>query len=390
MVYDMKKSVRYAALLSSLAVGTYGATAQLYAADVHSAIKGRVHAHAVVSNKGAMRVAPSAQHSLQQVKSVVATDAKAIAKPDDAALAVKVNLHPAHKPLPEQWYTGSLYSPSPALPAPGMVAVEPYITAGLPAGAYDSNGRLNTKKFAGGQHNITQFSLLKYGLTDHLSLYLLPTYGYSWGAHAKPSGLKFNDLPVEFQYRFTPHYTPSFSVYLGVNTPTGDYSNLANASEGVGQGVWAIRYGVHTQFALPFFKHAMRIRMWAQARQPVTTARLRNITSFGTERGFVGRGHVGPYGNEGGSIELGFTKKWVFALDLYHTWSASMSARGYNTRTGEKVYNRSGWAGAFNVGPGIEYNWTANVGGIIGAILPVVGHNTSRSISPQCAVFAMF
>ncbi|MCT6855985.1 MAG: hypothetical protein M3Z59_06185, partial [Bombella apis] len=29
----MKKSVRYAALLSSLVAGTYGATAQLYAAD---------------------------------------------------------------------------------------------------------------------------------------------------------------------------------------------------------------------------------------------------------------------------------------------------------------------------------------------------------------------
>lgn len=294
----------------------------------------------------------------------------------------------ADKPLPEQWYTGSIYSPSPALPAPGMIALEPYVAAGLPAGAFGSNGHLN--KNVGSQKSISQYTLFKYGLTSHLSLYLLPDYSYSWGNHAKRSGLKFNDLPVEFEYRLTPHYTPSVSVYLGFNAPTGDYSNLANASEGVGQGAWFIRYGLHTQFALPFFKHAMRIRLWAQGRQPVTSARLRNISSYGTEMGFSGRAHPGPFGNEGGSIELGITKRWVFAMDLYHTWSSSTTLRGYNRNTGMNIHSRTGWSGAFNVGPAIEYNFSADVGALVGVILPVAGHNTTRSISPQCAVFAMF
>lgn len=294
----------------------------------------------------------------------------------------------ADKPLPEQWYTGSLYSPSPALPTPGMIAVEPYVASSLPAGAFNSKGHLD--KNVGSQKSISQFSLFKYGLTSHLSFYLLPAYSYSWGNHAKPSGLKFNDLPVEFQYRLTPHYTPSVSVYLGFNAPTGDYSNLANASEGVGQGAWFIRYGLHTQFALPFFSHAMRIRLWAQARQPVSSARLRNISSYGTEKGFAGRAHPGPFGNEGGSAEFGITKRWVFALDLYHTWSSSTTVRGVNRNTGAGVHARTGWSGAFNVGPAIEYNFSSSVGAVAGVILPVAGHNTARAIQPQCAVFAMF
>ncbi|MXV45114.1 hypothetical protein GS501_08705 [Saccharibacter sp. 17.LH.SD] len=270
-----------------------------------------------------------------------------------------------------------------------MIAVEPYVAAGVPAGTFNSNGHLKTHH-AGGQDSISQSTLFKYGLTSHLSFYLLPTYSYSWGGHAKPSGMKFNDLPVEFQYRLTPHYTPSISLYLGFQAPTGDYSNLANASEGVGQGGWFIRYGAHTQFALPFFKHAMRVRLWVQARQPVTDARLRNISSYGTSNGFKGVAHPGAFGNDGGSVELGITKRWVFALDLYHTWSASSSVRGINRFTREQIHTRTGWSGAFNVGPAIEYNFTADVGAIAGVILPVAGHNTSRSIQPQCAVFAMF
>lgn len=292
------------------------------------------------------------------------------------------------QPLPEQWYTGSLYSPSPALPGAGMIALEPYVTAGLPAGAFDSKGNLNKK--VGSQKSVSQFILFKVGITNHLSLNMLPTYSYSWGNHSKRSGLKFNDFPFEFQYRLTPHYTPSITVYLGANAPTGDYTNLANASEGVGQGVWAIRYGLHTQFALPFFNHAMRVRLWAQARQPVSSARLRNVTSYGTGNGFAGRGHVGPYGNDGGALEFGITRRWVFALDLYHTWAASTEVRGYNRTTGARIRSRSGWSGAFNVGPAIEYNFSSSVGAVAGVILPVAGHNTSRSISPQCAVFAMF
>ncbi|MBA5727865.1 hypothetical protein [Bombella mellum] len=373
----MKKSVRYAALLSSLFAGTYyGASAKLYAADA-----------AVAANAGSQTGAGSTgtvEGTARPVAGTATHDA-AVQQP-----VVSIAEKPAPKPLPEQWYTGSLYSPSPALPAPGMIAVEPYVAAGLPAGAFDSNGHLNTRKGAGGQHSISQFSLAKYGITDHLSIYLLPTYSYSWGNHTKHSGLKFNDLPVEFQYRLTPHYTPSITLYFGVNTPTGDYKNLSNASEGVGQGVWALRYGVHSQFALPFFSHAMRVRLWAQVRHPVASTKLRNITSYGTEKGFTGRGHAGPYGNEGGSVELGITKKWVFALDLYHTWATSSSVNGYNVYSRKYINSRTGWSGAFNVGPGIEYNWTSSVGGIVGVILPVAGHNTSRSISPEAAVFAVF
>lgn len=188
----MKKSVRYAALLSSLFAGTYSVSANLYAADATVA----ANAGSQTDDKSAKKAGKTAQPVKVSATGGASSQGAVTQQP-----VVSIAEKPGPKPLPEQWYTGSLYSPSPALPVPGMIAVEPYVAAGLPAGAFDSNGHLNTRKGAGGQHSITQFSLAKYGITKNLSIYLLPTYSYSWGNHSKPSGLKFNDLPVEFQYR---------------------------------------------------------------------------------------------------------------------------------------------------------------------------------------------
>ncbi|WP_236646493.1 hypothetical protein [Aristophania vespae] len=289
--------------------------------------------------------------------------------------------------LPEQWYTGTLFAPSPALTDADSYTIEPYVSVNVPKGAYNSSGTLK-KNHA--QTSVSQFTASYYGITDQLTLYASPAYSYSWGDHSPHSGVKFNDLPVELQYRLTSHETPSVTVYLGFDAPLGSYSNLGNANEGVGTGVWDLRYGVQAQVVYPFFQRVMRIRMWAAATQPLSSVRLRNISSYGTETGFKGRGYSAQTGNEGFSLEFGLTKRWVFALDLYHEWSASSEVKGIYRQTKERYYSRTGWSGLFNVGPALEYGWSPDIGAIAGVILPVAGHNASRDVQAQCAVFVSF
>lgn len=295
---------------------------------------------------------------------------------------------PKDKPLPEQWFTGSLYAPSPSLPEAGMIAWEPYIAANVPNGSFTSNG--HHSKANGGQKNVNQAMFIEYAITDHLTVYSLPTYSYAWGDHKDSSGVQFSDVPLEFRYRVTPGYTPSLTFYLGFNAPAGNYSSLKHASDGVGTGAWFVRYGVHSQFSLPFFAHVMRVRLWAEARTPVTSPHLKDISSYNTDVGFRGVAHVGSLGDEGGALEFGLSRKWVFGLDLYHSWSASNTVKGVNRLTNERIHTRSGWTGNFNVGPALEYSWNPDFGAICGVIMPVVGHNTSRALQPQCAISGTF
>ncbi|TPW33746.1 hypothetical protein [Oecophyllibacter saccharovorans] len=320
----------------------------------------------------------------------------------------KVSKSPAV--VPEQWYTGSLASPSPALPEAGLWGVEPYVGGMAPHGEFDPRGHYTNKK-GDGPNGFQQFTLTEYSVTNHVTLYVLPSYTYTWGNGTHhSSGLQINDFPMEVKYRIGPNYSPSLTISIGANAPVGRYSNLHNAQEGVGTGAWIARFGVETQLVFPFFNHQQRIRGWAMEREPFTSTSIRNASVYngmsnpfngGSWKGFRGTGHPGAFGNEGVSWEGGLTRGWLLALDLYHTWSAGTQYGGRFTGdmarlrslglpTGHVHSHKTPWSGAFRVAPAIEYNWSGSWGAIAGCDIPVVGHNTSAALTPEAAVFYVF
>ncbi|QDH13454.1 hypothetical protein E3E12_03715 [Formicincola oecophyllae] len=328
------------------------------------------------------------------------------AAPEKGATLVPARQTPAAPPPaePEQWYTGSLASPSPALPAPGLWGFEPYFSGTVPLGQFADTGKRVTKKGKGGPNGFSQFTLSEYSITNHLTFYMLPTYSYSWGNGTHhSSGLRINDLPMEFKYRIGEHYSPSLTISIGANAPVGKYQKLHNSQEGVGTGAWIARFGVETQLVFPFFNHMQRIRGWAMAREPFTSTSVKGMSVYGTQNGFEGTGHAAAFGNEGVSWEGGLTREWLLALDLYHVWSAGTRYTGHYTSRaagiaagfanyhGQHIHSRhTPWGTQFRVAPAIEYNWTPAWGAIMGVDLPVMGHNMSANISPQAAVFYTF
>lgn len=298
------------------------------------------------------------------------------------------------KPLPEQWYTGGLTSPSPAFPK-GMFGSEPYLIGSLPAGSYNGKGSIVPGTHSKGISNV---EFMKGAITNHLSIQMQPGYSYSSPNRkgGRGSGVEFDDLPIDFEYRLTKDYSPSLSLDLGFQAPSGNYSNLTDTSQGVGSGAWTLRYGAIFQMVRPFFRHQMRLRVWAMGRTPVTSAHLKNINSYTGDvagmglQGFRGNAHPGPYGNNGFSMEFGITRELLVACDFFQNWASSTRISGYNSNTHTRVNGHTGWSESYNVGPALEYNFTGDLGAIIGATLPVAGHNTSRTISPQLAIWGDF
>lgn len=299
--------------------------------------------------------------------------------------------------LDNQWYTGSLLSPSGAANQAGGLFIEPYFVYNQPLGSYNSAGNLTplhprAKTF-------TNYTLFKYAITDNLSVQTLPTFSYTWIKGARNGGMQFNDLPLEFQYRiidedhtqnYAPLTRPSFSVFLGMIAPTGNYNNLSRATEGVGSGVWTMRFGLQSQssWQMPDDR-PLRLRLWAVGRQPLNSVNIHGITSYGTNTGYRGNVYPGLYGNSGFSMEYGITQEWTLAFDGVFNWSRGNRITGaYDDAPIQRRITAA--SHSLQIAPAVEYNWSPNYGIIAGAAIVVDGHNTNKTVQPQIAINSAF
>ncbi|MCE2575136.1 hypothetical protein [Komagataeibacter sp. FNDCR2] len=293
----------------------------------------------------------------------------------------------------DQWYTGSLISPSGALTEKGTFAWEPYFYYSQPFGYLDQAGR--SQPLGDRAHSVSSLTLYKYSITDSISLQMTPTISYGWRrGHGTTSGLKMGDLPVDVMWRYLDadpeRHIPALSLFAGVAFPTGDYSRLGRDEDGVGTGAYTFRVAMTEQstYILPGH-HALRLRMWGTFRRALTQARIADTSSYGTSAGFRGLAHPGMYGESGFSLEYGISQKWVIAMDLARDWANGAVVRGY-TAQGKYQHMVGDASGDWVIAPAVEYNWSPRFGVIVGVTAMFAGHDTGRVISPQVAFNSMF
>lgn len=293
----------------------------------------------------------------------------------------------------EQWYTGSLVSPSGALTQKGVFAWEPYFTYSTPTGFLDSGG--HGRPIHDGMRGISNFTLYKYAITDSISVQTTPTISYGWRRHGDTtSGAKMGDLPVDLMWRYLNadprHFIPALSIFAGVAFPTGDYRNLGRSEDGVGSGAYTFRLALTEQstYVLPGH-HALRLRIWGTWRRALGAARITNASSYGTTQGFRGAAHPGMYGESGFSLEYGISQKWVLAMDLARDWADGAYVHGHDAQ-GHLVRSTGDGSGDWMIAPAIEYNWSPRFGVIAGVSTLFAGHNTARVLCPQFAFNSVF
>lgn len=295
--------------------------------------------------------------------------------------------------LKNQRYTGSLLSPSGALVKAGTVIIEPYLQNTISRGAYQANGKSRNSKHR--TDNSLNYTLLKYAVTDHLSIQALPQIRYAWNGHTTASSIHFTDLPFELQYRWIDqkdaYYHPSLTTMLGMIFPTGNYNNLNRRLDGVGNGNYTLRFGLQSQAAYILFQKALRVRVWGVGRQPLNSVNLRNVSSYGTTYGYRGNAKSKLFGNTGFSLEYGLDKCWLLSFDLVYDWARGTHIKGFYYNKKNSYQNHvTGASHDVQIAPAVEYNPTPKVGVIIGAAVTLDGHNTNNFVQPQMAVNLVF
>jgi hypothetical protein len=289
-----------------------------------------------------------------------------------------------------QWFTGSLEAPSPALPKAGLVALEPYEVFINPTGAYDNDGQRYSVPNQASQFE--SLLVVKYGITDRLTFQALPSGSYVSGHQSDFAGA--DDLPLELEYRFNDGNKltgwPSVTASLGVSLPTGDYQRLRSANDGLGSGAYMLKEGLLFQnlFEIPNI-HPVRIRVYGAAFEPLDSANITGISTYGTDSTFRGRVKPGVSFQAGIGAGYAFTQRWVLALDVLRNYGRGFLAT--RVAAGDIVVrSRSVSTSSTAVAPALEYNWSGSVGVIAGVEFTTAGRNTGAYVSPQIALAISF
>ena len=299
---------------------------------------------------------------------------------------------PARQSYADGWWTGPLLAASPGALPRGHFLIEPYIYDVIVQGSYDAQGHKSS-----GAHtdNVRSLSYLIYGLTDQLSVGLLPRFGYNAGGNGThSSSLQAGDLSLHAHYQFhrfrEHHWLPALAWVIEETLPTGRYDQLGNfPGNGLGAGVHATSLGLYSQryFWTPNGR-IMRTRLDVTYTHS-DSAQVRDVSVYGTQAGFRGHATPGDSIDVDSAWEYSLSQRWVLALDIDYQRSASTHVMGRNDAGGGSptpVSISSGPSTAWSLAPAVEYNWNANVGVIVGTKLVVAGRNTSALVIPAVAI----
>lgn len=282
--------------------------------------------------------------------------------------------------LDDAWWTGPLLAPSAATLPTGHFLVEPYL--------YDV-----TSPHTNGYGSLT-YAL--YGLTDRLTLGLIPTFGFNVvDGGANSSGIGAGDVTVQAQYRlmqFEPGgWVPTTSVVVQETLPTGKFDRLGNRpGDGFGSGAYTTTLALYSQmyFWLPNGR-ILRTRFDVSRAFP-GTADVDDVSVYGTGQGFRGRARPGKSLYFDSSWEYSLTKNWVLALDLTWRHDGNTFVTGRNildpaSKPGDIRFD-SGSSNAFGYAPAVEYSWTENLGMLVGVRVIAAHHNAPATVTPAIGI----
>ena len=283
----------------------------------------------------------------------------------------------------DAWWTGPMMANSPETGAPGHFLAEPYL--------YDV--RTSHANSYGSR------TYLVYGLANNFSVGVIPVFGYNRvDGGPNSSGVRLGDFVLQAQYQFT-HFqdgswVPSTAIMLQETLPTGKYDRLGNRpADGMGSGVYTTTLGFNAQTYLWMPNgRILRLRMNLTASYSGGTD-VHGTSVYGTSDSF--HGHARP-GNSYGidmAAEYSLTQRWVLALDaLYnHNGSTRLTGEDFIDPFGgpplpRNLHVDSGTSDYWGVAPAIEYNWTPNIGVLLGTRVIFGGHRTPSSITPAIAL----
>jgi hypothetical protein len=295
----------------------------------------------------------------------------------NAASAAAVSSSVTRQPLSDAWWTGPMLAPSAATLPPGHMLIEPYF--------YDVN--------SGGSNTFGSLSYILYGVTNRLTMGMIPTFDYEKpGSGLSSSMPELGDTGLLLQYGLTRFHEGSWRPMTALNVqetfPTGRYDQLGDRpSNGFGSGAYTTALALYSQtyFWLP---NGRILRMRFNLSDAFSSrASVEGVSVYGTAAGFGGNAKPGNTAFADAAWEYSVTRNWVLALDVEYHFEGNTRVTGYNALEQNIAQDsNSGSTGEVIFAPAFEYNWKPTIGVLFGARIIEVGHNISPSITPAIAV----
>lgn len=318
---------------------------------------------------------------------------------DRAAAEEGIEAAAARESLDEAWWTGPIGAASAATLPQGHVLVEPYLYDAIAVGRYDSSGTFHRIPK---EDDYRSLSYTLYGLTDRLTLGLIPHLGYNQPSEGTSStGVQLGDTTLQAQYRLTQFHEhsliPTLSIVVGESLPTGRYDHLGDRpSDGLGSGAYTTTLALYAQdyFWMPNGR-IVRTRLdLSYADSP--SVGITGSSVYGTANDFRGRAQLGLSFTADSAYEYSVTRNWVLALDVIYSHnrqarlSGSIPAPIYGGVAPTAVQALFPVSVSVSLIPAIEYNWRSTRGIIVGAEVVAAGRNTTALVIPVVAVNFVF
>lgn len=301
---------------------------------------------------------------------------------------------PVRQERADAWWTGPLLAPNASTFPAGHALVETYVFDVNDNGQYDRSGRHEP---AAGGHELGSLTYLIYGLTDRVSVGLLPRFFYDEPAGAPNSSSPgVGDLGAQLQFGLTSYHegswVPATAVVVGATLPTGRYDRLTNPADGFGAGVYGASLSWYSQDFL-WLPNGRILRVRLDLTYAISSsASIADQSVYGTAVGFRGHAHPGDSFTADAAAEYSVTRNWVLATDLVWVHNSSTRLTGSEPAAGGPAFTdtQSGSSEYRAVAPAVEYNFSSRVGVIVGARIFVAGRNTGSSVTTAAAINMVF
>jgi hypothetical protein len=278
------------------------------------------------------------------------------------------------------WWTGPMMANSAETLPQGHLLTEPYL--------YDVASR--------GSDSFGSRTYLNYGVADRFTMGIIPVFGYNRVSNAaNSSGVQVGDITLQAQYRLRQFHEgswlPTVAIQVQETFPTGDYDRLGNRpADGLGSGVYTTTIGLNTQTYLWMPNgRILRVRFNVSFSFS-STADVNGVSVYGTDANF--RGHARPGDNVFGnaSVEYSLTRRWVLALDVIYNHNNSTRVNGQEYANNDPFPPDPSLGARSNryigFAPAVEYNWSPNIGLLVGMRVIPSGNRTTSSITPAIAL----
>ncbi|SFS14634.1 Putative MetA-pathway of phenol degradation [Dyella sp. OK004] len=286
---------------------------------------------------------------------------------------------PVRQSLDEAWWTGPMMANNAATLPQGHYLIEPYLYD-VRSSQGDSFGSL---------------TYMEYGVTDRLTVGAIPTFGYNRPNDGPvSSGVRVGDVSLLAQYGLTQFHEgsalPTIALMIQETFPTGRYDRLGQRlADGQGAGAYTTTLQINTQTYL-WMPSGRILRMrFNVGRSFSRHVHVEDVSVYGTPDGFRGTASSGNAFFINAAWEYSLTQRWVLAFDLSYRRSDETRVRGYRTDAvsgfQENIRSASHPSETFGFAPAIEYNWSSQLGVLIG-VRVFTGRHSPTTVTPAIAL----